>query len=129
MFSSGVGTLFWTAPEVHEGTGYTLASDVYSYVKLMSCLCILSQGPFRYGVVMWELASRKVPWSEIRHVWDVRAAVEQGRRPAVDSDTLGACPAPFVRVMQACWAAIPSDRMTFNQVVDALDELLSQIDL
>lgn len=30
----GVGTLLWTAPEVHQGSVYALPADVYRYVPL-----------------------------------------------------------------------------------------------
>lgn len=43
------GTLLWMAPEVFKGDlHYTSSVDVYSY-----------------GLIMWELATRKTPWDEL----------------------------------------------------------------
>lgn len=67
-----------------------------------------------------------MPWEEIKNAWDVRKAVEDGRRPATDEETIGACPALFVSVMQRCWAANPADRMRFSEVLSSLDLLLEQ---
>ena len=41
------GTAEWTAPEVLRGLPYNEKSDVYSY-----------------GVVLWELMTRQVPWPD-----------------------------------------------------------------
>ena len=49
------GTLQWMAPEVFRGdTRYTTAIDVFSY-----------------GIVMWEVATREVPWRELSYVLPV----------------------------------------------------------
>ena len=55
----GVGTPLWMAPELFVGgTKYGPEVDVYSF-----------------GVIMWELATRKIPWEEeITAIQYVRAS-------------------------------------------------------
>eukprot|EP01051_Picozoa_sp_SAG22_P004549 SAG22_NODE_246_length_13948_cov_12.055744_13_plen_93_part_00 len=47
-YQSQCGTPAWMAPEVLRGNPYTKSADTYSF-----------------GVILWELASRKRPFAEI----------------------------------------------------------------
>jgi len=110
--TKAAGTLLWMAPEVFRGDqNYTGAVDVYSY-----------------GMVMWELATRKKPWVDelpdnTESFWQLSRALQTGRRPAIP-ETLTAERGEFVAVMQRCWAGDPSDRPTFAEVSNDLFFLL-----
>lgn len=72
---------------------------------------------------MWEIASRKLPWTEIRNQWDIRTAVEEGRRPCIDETTLNHCPPEYAETMRQCWDPEPTKRATFEEVLGALDRI------
>jgi hypothetical protein len=106
--TKAAGTLLWMAPEVYRGDrNYTGAVDVYSY-----------------GIVMWELATRKKPWvDELSHETvffeQLNRALQTGRRPAIPDD-VAAEHGEYVAVMQRCWAGDPADRPTFAEVATNL---------
>jgi len=102
--TKAAGTLLWMAPEVFRGDqNYTGGVDVYSY-----------------GIMMWELATRKKPWvDELSHETvffeQLNCALQTGRRPAIPDEVV-AEHGEFVAVMQRCWAGDPADRPTFAEV-------------
>ena len=106
--TKAAGTLLWMAPEVYRGDrNYTGAVDVYSY-----------------GIMMWELATRKKPWvEELSHETvffeQLNHALQTGRRPAIPDD-VAAEHGEFVTVMQRCWAGDPADRPSFAEVSNDL---------
>ncbi|SCL97731.1 tyrosine kinase-like protein, putative [Plasmodium chabaudi chabaudi] len=53
-----VGTYQWTAPEILRGEGYTKKADIYSF-----------------GVILWELLHRKIPFNDLKHPLDIIAQV------------------------------------------------------
>ncbi|EDQ87620.1 uncharacterized protein MONBRDRAFT_27170 [Monosiga brevicollis MX1] len=106
--TKGVGTLLWTSPETLSGGHYSLPADVYSF-----------------AIVMWEIATRKLPWSELTRSWDVAAAVEEGRRPTVPAVPVKA----FTDLMQACWDQEPSARPTFAQAEAMLKQISAESDV
>jgi serine/threonine protein kinase len=86
LHTSYVGTLLWQAPEMMGGsTDYGAPVDVHSF-----------------AIVMYEVATRLLPWADVARHWDVRAKVVAGERPdaapclgcrlcARDAAVLGAC--------------------------------------
>jgi serine/threonine protein kinase len=64
------GTPCWTAPEVIRGEKYSESADVYSY-----------------GIIMWEMLTRKQPFAG-RNFMGVSLDVLEGRRPQIPSDCL-----------------------------------------
>ncbi|ETW28408.1 TKL protein kinase [Plasmodium falciparum FCH/4] len=53
-----VGTYQWTAPEVLRSEGYTKEADIYSF-----------------GVILWEMIHRKIPFSDMKNPLDIIAHV------------------------------------------------------
>jgi hypothetical protein len=107
--TQSAGTLLWMAPEVFRGDRhYTCAVDVYSF-----------------GIVLWELATRKTPWvdemaSDQQTFFKMFSlALQAGRRPAIP-DFVREEHGAFVTVMERCWAGDPVDRPSF---ADAAHEL------
>ncbi|RLN58291.1 hypothetical protein BBJ28_00025367 [Nothophytophthora sp. Chile5] len=105
--TAGVGTPYWTAPEVLEGKRYTEQADIYSF-----------------GVVLSELDTCTIPYSD--------AMTTNGKKPKpfqilqdVMSGTLrpsfsSECPPRIQRVGEACCQHDPAQRPTAAQLVKML---------
>jgi serine/threonine protein kinase len=107
--TKAVGTQLWMAPEVFLGkTGYGPEVDVYSF-----------------GIIMWELATRKTPWCELEaedYIDQFRkldAALRDDRRPALP-DGFEAKHAVYTATLRTCWATNPAERLSFDQIVFSL---------
>jgi serine/threonine protein kinase len=116
--TKAAGTLQWMAPEVFRGDQrYTKAVDVYSF-----------------GIVLWELATRKTPWKEDIEDSEIATslfnginrALQTGQRPAIPDDVLAEHGA-FVAVMKRCWAGDPIDRPGFTEAARNLAAILHSV--
>ncbi len=87
------------APSLSDPTTtHLFAADVYSY-----------------AIVMWEIATRAVPWEDLSN-HEIVARVASGERPPTSdiSDVV------YSKIMQQCWATAHSDRPRLSRVVVAL---------
>ena len=98
------------APELFVGgTHYKQEVDMYSF-----------------GMIMWELLTREIPWSEIKETQAIRffgalsSALENNQRPHIPLELIESHQ-DFVTLMQKCWATDPESRPTFKEVVVALN--------
>lgn len=86
----------WRA-KVLEAGGSSFTSDVYSF-----------------GMVVWEIFSREVPWADEALSRDIyRRVVIKGDRPALPACT----PADVADVMQACWDEVPAKRPSAEELM------------
>ncbi|XP_046813922.1 mitogen-activated protein kinase kinase kinase 7-like [Vespa crabro] len=91
------GSAAWMAPEVFEGSRYTEKCDVFSW-----------------GVILWEVLSRKKPFDEIgASAYRIMWAVHIGQRPPL----IEGCPRPIEELMTRCWQKCPEDRPSMDEVV------------
>ena len=103
----GANNPLWLAPEVLAEGRYTTASDVFSF-----------------GIVLWELLTLRMPWSDSGvSQWLVAGEVQRGGRPQVPPAE--ACPGleayePYVHLMQRCWHEDPGRRPSFAAVCTQL---------
>ncbi len=95
----------WTAPELLSGSVYTRLSDVYSY-----------------GIVLWEICSRKTPFGEKALTFiDLEKTIIKGARPLLTDvepafkDTSTLC--------EKCWDPFPLMRPDFHHVAQTLREV------
>lgn len=103
----------WLAPETLGGEGYSKESDVYAF-----------------GIVMWEMLTRSIPWSDLKQ-WDIVTLVRDGARPPVPNfwevrDSVGKeCTYfdEYVTLMTSCWSQNPYDRPTFAEIVRELKDM------
>jgi tRNA A-37 threonylcarbamoyl transferase component Bud32 len=99
------GTYRWMAPEVIEHRPYGERADVFSF-----------------GVVLWELLTGRVPYSDMTPLQAAVGVVQKGLRPAVPPAP--GCPAGLAEVMCACWDASPPARPSFGELTPRLQVLL-----
>ena len=98
----------WMAPEVMRNN-YGFPADVYSF-----------------GMIMYELVTCRVPWSNSGHAFthQIMKAVLRGERPEVTASDLINAPETFLTLMRHCWRTDPKDRPTFEAIVVALKEIM-----
>lgn len=114
QMTGGIGTYQWMSPEVLANEAYTESADVYSY-----------------GIILWEMMTRQVPFStstgnQMQVALQVMTA---GLRPSLSSLPRlpgGDCmyPAELTGLMTACWAQDPRVRPTFMHAIQVLEQLI-----
>ncbi|KAM9789525.1 uncharacterized protein ACB057_012167 [Neosynchiropus ocellatus] len=97
-----VGTFPWMAPEVIQSLPVSETCDTYSY-----------------GVVLWEMLTREVPFKGFEGLQVAWLVVEKQERLTVPSS----CPASFAELMRKCWLADPKERPPFKQVLVTLEAM------
>lgn len=103
----------WLAPEALRGELPGLPADVWSL-----------------GVVLWELATWKLPWKDF-NPFGIIAAVQADRKtlPIPDGDSLPPgkldCWDEYVALMQDCWKYDPAERPLTEEVAIRLKNMLT----
>eukprot|EP00040_Diaphanoeca_grandis_P035381 m.222329 g.222329 ORF g.222329 m.222329 type:complete len:1028 (+) comp33371_c0_seq5:262-3345(+) len=109
--TKGMGSLLWMAPEALSGSvikcGLGPAIDVYSF-----------------GMVMWEIWGRDIPWNEIscngvEFFDELLERVCIGESPDLPQKEAPP-PANYQALMRQCCQLDPADRPTFKAIVDSL---------
>ncbi len=111
--TKGIGTLLWMAPELMKGQPYGLPVDVYRLHLERTFL------PISFGIILWEIWARALPFEDLSTVWQIRAAVEEGVRPRPPA----AMSPALVDLMVACWNGNPQVRPTFAHISSQLKSL------
>ena len=99
--TSKIGTYQWMAPEVIAGFKYTEKADVFSF-----------------GVILWELATRKPPYYGIEGTEVSRRVVKEDMRPKISERE---SPAPFLDMMKKCWDRDQDKRPYFDEIITLLE--------
>jgi serine/threonine protein kinase len=89
------------APEVIRGFKYTEKADVFSF-----------------GVIMWELATRKPPYYGIDGQVVSQKVVREGLRPKISDRE---APGAFLDLMKRAWDDNPERRPNFGTIIRELD--------
>eukprot|EP01133_Synstelium_polycarpum_P008373 gene8373-9840_t len=102
----------WLAPEIIKNLQYTEKIDVYSY-----------------GMVIWELITRDVPFDEYFEELKWNSVIEDriinGLRPTIPAE----CPEEFASLIRECWQDDPKKRPSFEEVINKITSMQSSFDL
>ncbi|XP_065194716.1 uncharacterized protein LOC135826012 [Sycon ciliatum] len=98
----GVGTDRWRAPETLTENSYTEKSDVYSY-----------------GVVLWEISTRQLPYAHLSFPEDIHQEIMDGNTPVFPPTT----PYPYRHLAEKCMSDEPCDRPSFQQIFHHIEGL------
>lgn len=102
-----VGTLAWMAPELFQrGTKFSKHADIYSF-----------------GMVLWEIASRAVPFADALNQAVLMDWVKKGEQEEIPEKT----PEGFAKLIAKCWNKTPSKRYSAGKIVRVLDGILSRM--
>lgn len=96
------GTFQYMAVEVLANKPYSEKADVFSF-----------------GILLWEMVARKLPYFGMQPMQVGIAVLQQGMRPPIPPK----CPAPLAKLMRACWDSDPNRRPSFEQLVQALEAM------
>uniref|UniRef100_A0A6V7QQ37 non-specific serine/threonine protein kinase n=1 Tax=Ananas comosus var. bracteatus TaxID=296719 RepID=A0A6V7QQ37_ANACO len=99
---STAGTPEWMAPEVLRNEPSNEKCDVYSF-----------------GIILWELATLRMPWSGLNPMQVVGAVGFQNRRLEIPAEV-----DPMVaQIIHDCWESDQNKRPSFAQLMSALKQL------
>eukprot|EP01127_Copromyxa_protea_P005655 TRINITY_DN1551_c0_g2_i1.p1 TRINITY_DN1551_c0_g2~~TRINITY_DN1551_c0_g2_i1.p1 ORF type:complete len:537 (-),score=105.19 TRINITY_DN1551_c0_g2_i1:268-1752(-) len=94
----------WCAPEtLVPNPSYDARADIYSY-----------------GVICWELLTRKDYFGWIPWIGDLQETIVGGHRPVIPKE----CPVGFKRIISSCWEHDPNQRHSMTEVVTILNKVL-----
>lgn len=96
-----IGTIHWMAPELlsEEGRSYDTKVDVYSY-----------------GILVWEIATKNVPYKGMSQAEIVSMVVRRQHRPKIDDSI----PPQLADLIKQCWSQDPAARPSFDEIVQRL---------
>jgi serine/threonine protein kinase len=108
--NKSVGTIPWMAPECFGiRPKYSEKSDMYAY-----------------GMVLWELISRKMPYEDVTDANEIREAVKTGEREEIPEQTTNPreeVPVSFKKVIRFCWFQEVDKRPAAKDAIEALGDI------
>lgn len=104
----------WLAPEILLQKNYNEKVDVYSY-----------------GIIMYEMLTRKDYFGEYSFMSDVEAMVIEGKRPdLIDiGEPYQAISDSFKSLIQDCWDNNPEVRPCFKDIVKRIENMLTSLNI
>ncbi|MCQ2817527.1 MAG: protein kinase [archaeon] len=95
----------WAAPEVYYGNNCNYKLDIYSY-----------------GVTLWEIFARDVPFENMGDKEEIERTVKMGGRP--DINKVGDIPEEIKELIQRCWKDDKDERPDEDEIIRILKSCL-----
>lgn len=106
--TQSTGTTRWLAPELLKRNGKpSFQSDIYAA-----------------GMVLWELASRKIPFSDANNEQVIVSWIKDGEQESIPDD----CSEKFSTIIKNCWELVPEKRPSAEQLVAGLEQAAPQVE-
>ncbi|KAF2073386.1 hypothetical protein CYY_005299 [Polysphondylium violaceum] len=102
------GTTLWMAPEVIRGALYSEKCDVFSF-----------------GIILWELVTRTLPYSNISFNCQIEEKVLEGMRPPRPDNV----DIQYCQLMEQCWDQDPEQRPLFDSIIHSLGKILTAYEI
>lgn len=99
------GTIPYMAPEILTSNHYNTKVDVYAY-----------------SIILYEILTNLVPYSDIQQFTLVAKKVSAGYRPPVPNSV----PFAYRELMTSCWAPNPEDRPEFSSIINTIDQRIDE---
>ncbi|XP_028109745.1 MAP kinase kinase MKK1/SSP32-like isoform X1 [Camellia sinensis] len=99
---TGKGTPQWMAPEVLRNEPSDEKSDIYSY-----------------GVILWELATEKIPWDNLNAMQVIGAVGFMNQQLEIPKDV----DPQWTSIIESCWHSEPQLRPSFHELMEKLKDL------
>jgi hypothetical protein len=108
--NKSVGTIPWMAPECFGiRPKYSEKSDMYAY-----------------GMVLWELISRRMPYEDVTDANEIREAVKSGEREEIPEQSTNPgekVPFSFKEVIRFCWFQDANSRPQAKDAIETLGDI------
>lgn len=78
---------------------------------------------YSFGIVLWEIWTRQLPFIEYSFNYQVSDAVLSGQRPKIPST----CPIQYAQLIRDCWSHSPNERPAFAEVKASLLNIIASI--
>ncbi|KAL3508172.1 hypothetical protein ACH5RR_033554 [Cinchona calisaya] len=99
---TGKGTPQWMAPEVLRNEPSDEKADIYSF-----------------GVILWELATEKIPWDNLNSMQVIGAVGFMNQRLDIPKDI----DPQWVAIIESCWHSEPRSRPSSQDLVERFRDL------
>ncbi|KAL9682353.1 hypothetical protein QQ045_014149 [Rhodiola kirilowii] len=106
VMTAETGTYRWMAPEVIEHKPYDHKADIFSF-----------------GIVLWELLTRKVPYEYMTPLQAAIGVVQKGLRPTIPKSTHP----KLAELLHRCWLKDPGSRPDFTEIIDILETIAKEV--
>ncbi|URD97549.1 TyrKc [Musa troglodytarum] len=106
VMTAETGTYRWMAPEVIAHWPYNHKADVFSF-----------------GVVLWELLTSKLPYSNLTPLQAALGVVLKGLRPTIPENT----DPRLAELIEKCWQQDPARRPDFSSILEILQRIANEV--
>ncbi|KAG2695234.1 hypothetical protein I3843_07G005800 [Carya illinoinensis] len=106
VMTAETGTYRWMSPEVIEHKAYDLKADVFSF-----------------GIVLWELLTGELPYSNLTPLQAAVGVVQQGLRPSIPKNTRPR----LAELCERCWHQDAAQRPEFFEIVEILQQMSDEV--
>ncbi|XP_066265922.1 probable serine/threonine-protein kinase DDB_G0278509 [Branchiostoma lanceolatum] len=101
--------------------GTTITHAPPEFLKDVSRLPDASFDVYSFGILIWEIMTRKQPFANVTHAEYIEMAVKMGQRPDLrEVPTQPSDVTAMSKLMQDCWAERPHHRPSFKECSDWL---------
>jgi len=106
MGTQVAGTTAWMSPERLIGEQSDESTDVFSY-----------------GVILWELVTRQIPWHGLSNLQIIARVGHAGERLTLPDNSPKGCPPRFFSLIRDCWEDSQLKRPKFVAILATLRDM------